>query len=96
MVRLIKQVLIVLLSLSGSLASVVDADHVKRVSLNNQQYMIQTTLINLHPNEYVARLRYYPFAVNPIVHRGGGGAIPPPPPTVGFFLITFFSLTLRA
>ena len=64
MVRLIKQVLTVLLSLSESLASVVDADHVKRVSLNNEQYMIQTTLINLHPNEYVAGLRYYPFAVN--------------------------------
>ena len=94
MVRLIKQVLTVLLSLSESLASVVDADHVKRVSLNNEQYMIQTTLINLHPNEYVAGLRYYPFAVNPIVHRGG--EIPPPAPTVGFFLITFFSLKLRA
>ena len=47
-------VLIVLLSLSGSLASIVDADHVKCVSLNNRQYMIQPTLVNLHPNEYVA------------------------------------------
>ena len=59
-----EQVLIILLSLSGSLASIVDADHVKCVSLNNQQYMVQPTLINLHPNEYVAGLRYYPFAVN--------------------------------
>ena len=85
MVRLIKQVLTVLLSLSESLASVVDADHVKRVSLNNEQYMIQTTLINLHPNEYVAGLRYYPFAVNPIVHRGGRNPPFPPPPLSDFF-----------
>ena len=91
MVRLIKQVLTVLLSLSESLASVVDADHVKRVSLNNEQYMIQTTLINLHPNEYVAGLRYYPF-----VPIGGEKSPLPPAPTVGFFLITFFSLKLRA
>ena len=32
---------------------------------------------------------------NPVVHGGeGGGGIYPPP--VGFFLITFFSLKLRA
>ena len=26
--------------------------------------MTQPTLINLHPNEYGHRLRYYPFAIN--------------------------------
>ena len=26
--------------------------------------MTQSTLINLHPNKYTQRLRYYPFAVN--------------------------------
>ena len=26
--------------------------------------MTQSTLINLHPNEYSQQLRYYPFAVN--------------------------------
>ena len=26
--------------------------------------MIQLTLINLHPNEYIQGLCYYPFAVN--------------------------------
>ena len=32
--------------------------------MNNQQCMTQPTLINSHPNEYVERLRYYPFSVN--------------------------------
>ena len=32
--------------------------------LKKQQCTIQPTLINLHPNEYDQRLRYYPFAVN--------------------------------
>ena len=30
----------------------------------NQKYMIQPTLINLHPTEYSQELRYYPFSVN--------------------------------
>ena len=34
------------------------------MSLNYQQYMTQTTIMNLHPNEYIEGLRYYPFAVN--------------------------------
>ena len=34
------------------------------ISLDNQQWMIQLTLINLHPNEYTQGLRYYPFALN--------------------------------
>ena len=39
-------------------------NHTKLVSLNNQQYMTQSTLINLHPNEYGQGLHYYSFAVN--------------------------------
>ena len=30
----------------------------------NQKYMIQPTLINLHPTEYSQELRYYLFGVN--------------------------------
>ena len=32
--------------------------------LNNQKFMAEPTLINLHPNKYSLGLRYYPFAVN--------------------------------
>ena len=32
--------------------------------VNNNQWMIQLTLIKLHSNEYSQGLRYYPFAVN--------------------------------
>ena len=47
------------------LTSIVNAfNHTKCVSLNEQQFMIQPTPINLHPNEYSQRLRYCPFAVN--------------------------------
>ena len=49
----------------GLLTSLANAsNHTKCVSLNNQQCMIQPTLINLHPNEYTQGLHYYPFAVN--------------------------------
>ena len=58
MFRLIKQVFIALLSIVNN------ADHIKYMSLNNQQCMTQTTLINLHPIEYIDGLRYYPFAGN--------------------------------
>ena len=34
------------------------------ISLNNQQCIAQPTLINLHPNEYIQGLRYYPLALN--------------------------------
>ena len=34
------------------------------MSLRNQKCMIQSTLINLHPNEYSQELRYYSFAVS--------------------------------
>ena len=31
--------------------------------LSNQKCMAQTTLINLHPNEYEQEFHYYPFVV---------------------------------
>ena len=37
--------------------------HVKCISFNNQ-CKTQPTLINLHPNECIEGLHYYPFAVN--------------------------------
>ena len=37
--------------------------HTKCVSLSNQKYEIQPTLINLHPNKYKQELHYYPFVV---------------------------------
>ena len=39
------------------------SNHKKCVLLSNQKYMIQPTLINLHPNKYNQELHYYPFAV---------------------------------
>ena len=33
------------------------------MSLSHQKYMIQTTLINLHLNEYSQEFHYYPFVV---------------------------------
>ena len=47
------------------LTSIVSAsNNTKCVSLNYQKYMTQTTLINLHPNEYSQELCYYLFVVN--------------------------------
>ena len=54
MFRVIKQVFIMLLRFSRSLASIVNTlDHTKCISLNNQKCMAQPTLINLDPNEYI-------------------------------------------
>ena len=62
---LIQQVFIGLLCFSKYLFSIANTpDHVKCISLNNQQCMTQPALINLHPNEYIEGLCYYPFAVN--------------------------------
>ena len=53
------------LSFRESLATLINfSDHIKCISLNNQQCMAQPTLINLNPNEYTERLRYDPFVVN--------------------------------
>ena len=37
--------------------------HTKCILLSNQKYNIQSTLINLHPNEYSQEFHYYLFAV---------------------------------
>ena len=39
------------------------SNYTKCVSLSNQRCMTQTTLINLHTDEYSQELHYYPFAV---------------------------------
>ena len=41
----------------------VTSSHAKCVSLSNQKWVIQPTLINLHPNEYTQQLHYYPSVV---------------------------------
>ena len=46
------------------LANVNVSSYLKFVSLNNQQFIIQPTFTNLHPNEYTQGLCYYPFVVN--------------------------------
>ena len=38
-------------------------NHTKCISLNNQKSGIQTTLINLHPNEYSQEFHYNPFTI---------------------------------
>ena len=47
------------------LASIVvnASSHTICVFLSNQKYEIQSTLINLHHDEYSQKLYYYPFAV---------------------------------
>ena len=58
MLGIIKKMFIVLSS------SIVNAsNHTKCVSLSNHKWMIQSTLINLHPNEYSQEFHYYPFSV---------------------------------
>ena len=59
MFGIIKQVFIRLLP------SIVNtSNHTKCISLKNQQFKIQPSLITLRPNEYGQGLRYYLFAVN--------------------------------
>ena len=38
-------------------------NHIKWVSWSTQKFEIQSTLINLHPNEYGQEFHYYPFIV---------------------------------
>ena len=48
----------------GILTSIVSASkHTKCVLLRNQKCITQDTLINLHPNEYIQELNWYPFLV---------------------------------
>ena len=37
--------------------------HTKCILIGNKKCMIQSTLVNLHPNEYSQEFHYYPFAV---------------------------------
>ena len=53
-----KKMYIVLLS-----SIVIASNHTKCLLLSHQKYMIQPTLINLHPNEYSQEFHYYPFSV---------------------------------
>ena len=39
------------------------SNHTQYVSLSKQKCMTQSTLTNLHPNEYSQENHYYPFAV---------------------------------
>ena len=39
------------------------SNHTSCISISNQNFRIQPTHINLHPNEYSQELHYYPFAV---------------------------------
>ena len=49
----------------GLLTGIVSAwNQTKCVSLSNQKFMTQPTLINLNPNEYSQELLYYSFEVN--------------------------------
>ena len=58
MLGLIKKIFI------GLLTGLVNGyNHTKCVSLINQKFQIQPTLINLNPNEYSQEFHYYPFAV---------------------------------
>ena len=58
MFEIIKKMFILLLT------SIVNAsNHTKCVSLSNQKYEIQPTLIYLHPNEHNLQFHYYPFVV---------------------------------
>ena len=62
---LITQVFISLLYFNKSLSSIDNPpDQVKCISLNNQQCMVQLTLVNLHPNKYNEGLRYFLFDIN--------------------------------
>ena len=79
MSRLIKQILIRMLSFSRSLASMVNgSDHTKCISLNNQPCMARPTLINLNPDKYYQVLHYYPFIVNLDKCNGGCNTLDDP------------------
>ena len=58
MFGIIKKMFIVLLS---NIVNV--SNHTKCVSLSNQKCKIQSTFINLHPNEYSQEFHYYSFSV---------------------------------
>ena len=62
MFELIKKVFIAILSSSKLIAN--DSDFTKWILLNNQQFITKPNLIDLNPDEYNQKLRYYRFTVN--------------------------------
>ena len=58
MFGIIKKTFIVLLT-----STVNASNQAKCLSLNNEKYTTQPTLINLHPTECSQECHYYPFAV---------------------------------
>ena len=40
------------------------SNHTKCISLSNQTFMIQPTLINLYPNGHSQEFHYYPLRLN--------------------------------
>ena len=56
----IKKIFIWLLTTTSEVSA---SSHPKCVSLSNQKYTTQPTIINLRPNEYSQGLHYYAFAV---------------------------------
>ena len=65
MFRLTKQIFITLLNISGSLASMASVSKFTTfIYLNNEPCITQSTLIDLNPDEYNQRLRYFTFIVN--------------------------------
>ena len=58
MFRIIRKVFIPLLSSLDNASN-----HTKCVSLSNQKCDIQSTLIDLHLNEYSQEIHYYPFSI---------------------------------
>ena len=69
MFSLIKQVFIVLLSFSESLAR----GRTKCLSLNNEPCIVRPTVINLNPVD----LKYYPFVISLDKCRGSGNVLSP-------------------
>ena len=65
MFRLIKQVFTVLLSFSGSLATMVNLSyHTKWISVSNQPCLASRSFIDLNPDEWNQEMCYHPFIVN--------------------------------
>ena len=58
MFGLIKKIFIGLLT-----GLIIGSNNTRWVSLSNQKFMTQFTLINLHPNEYSQEFHYSPFSV---------------------------------
>ena len=64
MLRITKKTFIISLISLADASSIINASsHKNCVSLSTQKYKIQSTLINLHSNEYSQELHYYPYVI---------------------------------